>query len=160
VVKVSLGSEWSKVQRRYKNVKVQSIIDKGIALWGADLMVAEAKKEIDKLVYDAPLPESATNQPDYEDRSRTRRTRNAIKRDRMRGGMPPGAVGFEAYVDKKDYPAYYYASILNFGGKPGGRMHNYKARPFWTNAATIVKSLFKRKGITVMTEIKGALEKG
>ena len=64
---------------------------------------------------------------------------------------------FTAYVDKTVYPEYYYASILNYGGKPGGRMANYKARPFWTNAAKIVQALFKRKGVAVMVEIKNEL---
>ena len=155
MIKINLSKEFQKVSRRYKNVDVAKIIDQGIALWGADLMVKEAKQQLDILVYEAPLPASAG--PNYLDHARTRRTRNAVKRQRMRGGVPGNWRAFTAYVDKKIYDDYYYASILNYGGKPGGRMQNYKARPFWNNAAKIVQALFKRQGLKVVTEIKNEL---
>src|SRR5437773_872154 len=95
---------------------------KGLVEENADFMIQQAQKFLDQYVYNAPQGSSTY--------VRTRRTRNAIKKDKAT--FISWGASAQAYGDRADYPSYFYAEILNFGGAPGGRMANYRPRPFWT----------------------------
>ena len=97
-----------------------------------------ARTYIDQYVYNTELPSGSV---------RTHRTYDAItpkqgataKTTPLEGGMGHTAG---AFVDPTDYPAYFYAEILNFGGRGGA----YKPRPFWTMAVTKAKAQAKAVG--------------
>lgn len=113
-----------------------------------------AQHFLDTMVYDAPPPKSAFDtryfaSPDeYLARNRTTRTRNAIKiKD---PAMVAGEAVAETYIDKADYPAYFYALSLEYGlvTKPA-----YYPRPFWRSTKALMRIQYRMGAAPVARRI-------
>jgi hypothetical protein len=100
--------------------------------WAQRLGVQTAREQLDRLVYKAPLPPSAANDPHYLEHARTGRTRDAVKGE----PISLGSFSSRIFVDRADYPAYYYAWVLEHGMQ---KHPAYYPRPFWSVTKRIMK---------------------
>jgi hypothetical protein len=100
--------------------------------WAQRLGVQTARQQLDHYVYHAPLPPSAAKDPHYLEHARTGRTKDAVKGETI----SLGAFSARIYVDRADYPAYYYAWILEHGMQSHPA---YYPRPFWSSTKRIMK---------------------
>lgn len=147
-MRVEFSPKWRQVERVLKHEVTPIVREQQLKLVAEAATDAKklAQELLDHYVYDAPLPPSAEKTwggPErYEARSRTERTRNAVKDE------PVEKVGVEtasrAFVDRNDYPAYFYALSLEFGME--SRFPSYHPRPFWRDTIRISRELYGREG--------------
>lgn len=132
---IKMGPGWKSSVNRMARIQ-RSVLSQGSMLmfWAQKMGVQVARDQLDVYVYNAPLPPSAANDPNYLDRARLGRTRDAVKgREIMLG-----AFASQIFVDQSDYPAYYYAWTLENGGY-FTRAGYYAARPFWRTTKMIMQ---------------------
>lgn len=148
---------FTRLASKYKNQHQQTAkeITRALVEENAAKMVEYAKKYLDEYVYNAPIPDSAKSVKDYEALRRSHRTENAIRvlpTQALSSGHSAGAE-----VSKEDYPAFFYAEILNAGGGPGTRIANYRARPFWTMAKVKMRAQAPVIGRAKLKEFRNRL---
>ena len=109
-------------------------------------------------VYTAALPASAQGDAAYYLEVKKRRSGAAFKSVKKSEIIKLDAHTYtgSVYVDKADGSSYYYARILEFGG----RTINYAARPFWRVTKAEMVVLTHTMGPKALSYIKGKLKGG
>jgi hypothetical protein len=119
------------------------------------MAIIEARQYLMRLVYTAPLPESAFNEEwgwtpsKYLALRRLGQVWKAIGKDTPTKTMA-GWTG-TVFVNRDDFfGAYYYAWTLNFGSQNVGRYGggHYIARPFWTLMVRVMRLRYRELGAT------------
>lgn len=145
-VAVEKSPSWDKLAKRFKDFKgSDALVKTGLIKWAMAEGVKVAQSQLDILVYKAPLPPSAANDPNYLQHARTGRTREAVKQrpDQLAGVKgDSGAI----VVDKANYKATYYAGYLD-------RYNSY-----WHLTALIMAPRFSAKARDALKEIKQDLK--
>lgn len=159
---VELSFNWKTVAEALQH-SVAPMMDEEMLLLTTETakeMQLTARDMLDKLVYEAPLPPSADTTwggPDrYLQRSRTGRTKNAIKW-RIESSVGAREIAASAFVDSRDYPAWFYALALEYG--MADRFPSYYPRPFWRLSKIAIREKYLTHGSEVArrvtTRIKG-----
>lgn len=112
-----------------------------------DETVKTAQHHLDVMVYNAPLPRSAETHPNYFSTRRRGRARASVKQKMT--GKGSGV----AYVDRADYPGYFYALSLEFGLS---RWPAYHARPFWSATRATMEVKLRTHGELAIRELRNA----
>lgn len=147
-VSVEFSPNWRTVERALKYLVTPIMRDEQLKLAAEAAEEAQktAQEFLDHYVYDAPLPPSADETwggPEhYLERSRTGRTRAAVKTEKVE------KMGVETasrmYVDRTDYEAYFYALALNYGMLD--KFETYYPRPFFTDTIRVMRELYGKEG--------------
>ena len=123
----------------------------------------EARLALKSMVYTAPLPPSAyriwpddptkylhMNAGGYDGR-RTGRVWRATKTRTVSASRSMPIA--DMFIDQDDFSGFYYAWILNEGGKS----INYPRRPFFTTTVAIMRARYKGLGSTSLGRMKQGL---
>lgn len=142
-IKTEVSPEFKRTAQRFQHSS-RMIVGAELAALVRSAQVAgvkEAQNNLMKMVYNAALPDSVKDAGTYLATRRTGRTFRAVKRDEV-VSIPGGSTEGTIRVDRQSFEDYYYALILNFGG----RSINYASRPFWSDTERTMKLRFAIMG--------------
>jgi len=138
---IEVDASFAKVVKRYAQAADKTaIVLRGLQHWAQAEGVAEARRQLDTLVYDAPVSKSG-----YK---RTERTRKAVK---TRGDNEI-IVDMSAAVNPRS--GFYYPPVLNRGRTD----ISYEPRPFWNNTKLVMATRFKMQGEESLRTLRVALK--
>ena len=152
-IKTEVSPEFKRTAQRFQYSSRQIVGDTMARLVSSAATAAkkEAQNQLMSLVYNAKLPDSVSDSAAYLETRRTGRAFRAVTKDPVKvAGMASEA---SVRVAKENFDDYYYALILNYGG----RGINYRARPFWTNTERTMRARFLLMGRLALKSISAGL---